>query len=96
MILAGDIGGTKTLLGLFARDRTDKLPLHQKSFPSQQYDRLETIVAEFLQGFLAGLPAERSAGETGSNAGSTLCSLLCGGRTRARWQSSNYQPAMGD
>ncbi len=49
MILAGDIGGTKTLLGLFARDRTDKLPLCQKSFPSQQYDRLETIVAEFLQ-----------------------------------------------
>ena len=52
MILAGDIGGTKTLLGLLPHDRTDKLPLHQKSFPSQQYDRLETIVAEFLQGFL--------------------------------------------
>ena len=48
MILAGDIGGTKTLLGLFDPAGDVKQPLRQKSFPSRQYDSLEAIIAEFL------------------------------------------------
>jgi glucokinase len=48
MILAGDIGGTKTLLGLFADATTLKHPVRQQSFPSKSYARLEDIVAEFL------------------------------------------------
>jgi glucokinase len=48
MILAGDIGGTKTLLGLFDREKSIKAPIRQKTFPSQKYSRLETIIAEFL------------------------------------------------
>lgn len=48
MILAGDIGGTKTNLGLF--DMVDgALTLrNQQSFPSNHYQGLESIVAEFV------------------------------------------------
>jgi len=48
MILAGDIGGTKTVLGLFDAAHGVGQPLRQSSFPSQEYDALETIVASFL------------------------------------------------
>ena len=48
MILAGDIGGTKTLLRLYATAGDVKQPLHQNTFPSQGYDNLETIIAKFL------------------------------------------------
>lgn len=48
MILAGDIGGTKTNLGLFnLSDGVLSLDT-QKSFPSNRYDGLESIVTEFL------------------------------------------------
>ncbi len=47
MILAGDVGGTKTLLGFF--ERTDpKNPVRLQSYPSQRYNCLEDIIAEFL------------------------------------------------
>ena len=49
MIIAGDIGGTKTLLGLFSRTQGVKHPLQVEEFPSQKYDSLEKIIAEFLQ-----------------------------------------------
>jgi glucokinase len=50
MILAGDIGGTKTNLGLF--DIVDgALTLrHQQSYPSRNYRGLESIVQEFVPG----------------------------------------------
>jgi glucokinase len=48
MILAGDIGGTKTVLGLFDTAHGVGQPLRQGTFPSQEYDALETIVASFL------------------------------------------------
>ena len=48
MILAGDIGGTKTLLGLFTAEQGGTKPIRQRSFPSQQYTSLEQIIAEFL------------------------------------------------
>jgi glucokinase len=49
MILAGDIGGTKTNLGLFevTGDRLDCV--RQESFSSKSNDNLEEIVAEFLK-----------------------------------------------
>jgi glucokinase len=47
MILAGDIGGTKTNVALFEIAETGK-PLAQSSFPSGKYDSLESIVAEFV------------------------------------------------
>ena len=48
MILAGNIGGTKTLVGLFERADDLKNPTRQQSFPSQRYSSLEDIIAEFL------------------------------------------------
>ncbi len=48
MILAGDIGGTKTNLALYewATDRVE--PVRLESFPSGEYRSLEDILAEFL------------------------------------------------
>jgi glucokinase len=48
MLLAGDIGGTKTVLALFAPETGPHTPLHQTTFPSNRYGRLEAIVREFL------------------------------------------------
>ncbi|HMU54558.1 MAG TPA: glucokinase [Nitrospira sp.] len=48
MILAGDIGGTKTHLALFdwKDERTE--PIRAESFPSKEYASLEEILEEFL------------------------------------------------
>lgn len=48
MILAGDIGGTKTNLGLFDIDGSRLTARVLKSFPSKNYPGLESIVAEFM------------------------------------------------
>jgi len=48
MILAGDIGGTKTNLGLFEVRDGGLHPTQQRSFPSQNYVGLEAIVTEFV------------------------------------------------
>lgn len=50
MILAGDIGGTKTLLGLFDDERGPRRPRHQARFASGGSASLESMVAEFLDG----------------------------------------------
>jgi glucokinase len=50
MILAGDIGGTKTNLGLFETVE-GALALHaQQSYPSREHVGLEAIVNKFLEG----------------------------------------------
>lgn len=46
-ILAGDIGGTKTLLRISAA-RGARVPLLQKSYPSAKYASLAEILVEFL------------------------------------------------
>src|ERR1700760_3934910 len=49
MILAGDIGGTKTNLGLF-ESQNGTLVLHaQQSYPSREHVGLEAIVNKFLE-----------------------------------------------
>ena len=47
MLLAGDIGGTKTNLALYARD-SGLVPQAQATFRSAGYDSLEAVVKEFL------------------------------------------------
>jgi glucokinase len=47
MILAGDIGGTKTNVALFENAELGK-PFAQRSFPSGRYESLESIISEFL------------------------------------------------
>ncbi|WP_298818341.1 glucokinase [Chloroflexus sp.] len=48
MYLAGDIGGTKTILALFDQASGPHHPLFEQIFPSAQYPSLTAIVAEFL------------------------------------------------
>jgi glucokinase len=49
MLIAGDIGGTKTNLGIYSRKRGARKPIVEKTFPSRHYESLEAIVEEFLE-----------------------------------------------
>jgi glucokinase len=49
MLLAGDIGGTKTALALYESQTGPRHSLQQATYPSQDYVSLEAIVSEFLQ-----------------------------------------------
>jgi glucokinase len=49
MLLAGDIGGTKTLLGLFNSESGARQPIAQAEFHSANYTGLEEMVREFLK-----------------------------------------------
>lgn len=48
MLLAGDIGGTKTNLAIYAAEKGLHEPLAEATFPSDEYPNLETIAREFL------------------------------------------------
>jgi glucokinase len=50
VILAGDIGGTKTVLALFERGASSRDPARVARFPSREHDSLESMVREFLTG----------------------------------------------
>jgi glucokinase len=49
MLLAGDIGGTKTLLGLFEAESPRPRAVVVQSFVTLEYDDLATIIAEFTR-----------------------------------------------
>ncbi len=48
MLLAGDIGGTKTKLAVFSIEEGWRKPLAEATFPSGHYSSLEALVQEFL------------------------------------------------
>src|SRR5574337_482590 len=48
MILAGDIGGTKTVIGLFEETSTGLQAIREETFPSQSYVSLEAILNQFM------------------------------------------------
>jgi len=48
MLLAGDIGGTKTDLAVFSVEGGPRAPIAQKRFPSRDYASLEAIAREFI------------------------------------------------
>ncbi|MPZ50127.1 MAG: glucokinase [Dehalococcoidia bacterium] len=48
MILAGDIGATKTDMALFSTEAGPRAPITQKEYPSSDYPSLAAIVREFL------------------------------------------------
>jgi glucokinase len=50
VVLAGDVGGTKTSVGLFVRGKKRPESLVAESFPSREAPRLENIVDRFLEG----------------------------------------------
>src|SRR2546428_541242 len=49
MLLAGDIGGTKTLLGIFDPAKVRPRPIVVRSFGTLDYDDLPTMIAAFLK-----------------------------------------------
>ena len=49
MILAGDIGGTKTNLGVFEIKDGTPVPVCHESFVSQEYEDLESLVESFFE-----------------------------------------------
>lgn len=49
LLLAGDIGGTKTHLAIFSTETDLREPLAEEKFSSINYDGLEPIVDEFLK-----------------------------------------------
>ncbi len=59
MLLAGDIGGTKTNLALFSREAGPRAPVAQDTFQSQGYPSLEALVQEFLS--QVRLPVDRAS-----------------------------------
>ncbi len=48
MLLAGDVGGTKTELAVFSPEAGPRTPLAQARYRSARYPNLETLVREFL------------------------------------------------
>jgi len=48
MLLAGDIGGTKTRLAIYSPETGPRTPLVEATFPSGRYPSLETLVSDFL------------------------------------------------
>lgn len=48
MLLAGDVGGTKTNLGIFSTERGPREPIAESSLPSARFSSLEELVNEFL------------------------------------------------
>jgi glucokinase len=70
IILAGDIGGTKTNLGLFDLTGGALVLRNQQSYPSKNYPGLESIIREFI-----------SAGETITAAGFGVAGPVIEGRS---------------
>jgi glucokinase len=48
MLLAGDVGGTKTVLAIFSPEAGPRAPLAEKTLPSGRYPSLEALVGDFL------------------------------------------------
>jgi glucokinase len=48
LLLAGDIGGTKTNVAVFSPEDGPRAPLAEATFPSADYPSLEALVREFL------------------------------------------------
>lgn len=48
MIMAGDVGGTKTSIAVFSSTRNLRKPLAQKTFSSPKFVDIESIIFEFL------------------------------------------------
>src|SRR4051812_3441419 len=59
LLLAGDIGGTKTALAVYSAEQGPRAPLLQAEYPSAKYPSLGPMVREFLAG--ADLTVERAS-----------------------------------
>ncbi len=78
MILAGDVGGTKTELALVEVPRS-RAPLREAKYASQNFPDLGTIIRAFLEADAHRLHIRR---------------LLRGARARLRRTFHDHQPAL--
>ncbi len=66
MILAGDIGGTKTVLALFQPDGESLVSVREATFPSRQHSTFEEILTSFLEGSPGTRPEAACFGVAGA------------------------------
>ena len=62
MIIAGDVGGTKCNLALFAESRGKLIPVFKERFASKDFAQFDLIVREFYRQaapHVAAIPASR-------------------------------------
>jgi len=57
MILAGDVGGTKTHLGIFKSEKSKVISVVEKKYESQQYGSFESLIDHFLAHVSADIDA---------------------------------------
>ena len=69
MVLAGDLGGTKTLLGLFARDRERPRPTIVREYATLDFDSLADIATAFFDDTGAAEPEAVCIGVAGAVTG---------------------------
>ena len=48
MLLAGDVGGTKTDLAIFSEERGPRAPLAEATYPSDDHESLQAMASQFL------------------------------------------------
>ena len=49
LMLAGDVGGTKTNLAVFSREAGLRCPLAEATFVNREYPHLTAVIQEFLE-----------------------------------------------
>lgn len=65
MLLAGDIGGTKTVLALISEELGVRNPVRIAAFPSASYQSFEAVIADFLADIDIDLVTSASFGVAG-------------------------------
>src|SRR5581483_2089421 len=61
MILAADIGGTKTLLGIFDEQTPRPRPVAVRAFGTLDYENLPSMIAQFVEGESIGIRSIQAA-----------------------------------
>ena len=61
MILAGDVGGTKTILGLFEKPQPRPVPVVVRAFPTADFTNLTAMISAFFADTSAGRHAVTAA-----------------------------------
>jgi glucokinase len=82
MLLAGDIGGTKTALGIFSEQKGPHTPLADAEVHSADYPSLEVIAREFIA--KTGLKVDSACFLVGRR-----LRICPGSSIRRRWQGSS-------
>ncbi len=75
MILAGDIGATKTLLALFDWKEERVEPIREDSFWSQDYKSLDDIITEFLEDDASSFKSEEEIDDSDETSSSSELSV---------------------